>query len=343
MRKFVSRLNLGLGGQLAVIAAIFFFSFVTFNVLFQASSGDDYFKEIIAALIGTVLAAVITTMLLRSQSQGEELKERNVEVFRKKVEAYEQFLDQVLKDMEDSELSAEEARNLRRSVHKLSLFSSEDTVSTVSSFVRAQYVGDGSECSLSEVISAFRKDLSLEHVEELASYDLEAVDTVLRRGGDKASILAGQKAFQTFKSSLMERLCTDPNAAFFEAIESDETVPVGNGISFDLYLGRLKYGISIDYPEDPVQPFVIDGYLDAQDHPPRIATRLISLASALGFLVEDPSDPEELPAFHMMSDGTAVPSDPDQPVWTVADFVAAAMKLEDLARTLKAPLLKKDS
>ena len=67
-------------------------------------------------------------MLLRSQTQGEELKERNVEVFPKKVEAYEAFVELSLKLLDDHALCDDEARQLRRSVYKLSLFSSEDTV-----------------------------------------------------------------------------------------------------------------------------------------------------------------------------------------------------------------------
>lgn len=92
----------------ATIVLIAAATFLTFNVLFSASTDGDYPREILAALVGTLMAAVITTLLLRHQSAGEEAKERNVEVFKQKIAAYDSFIESSLDFLADRELTAEE-------------------------------------------------------------------------------------------------------------------------------------------------------------------------------------------------------------------------------------------
>jgi hypothetical protein len=245
MPSWLSRLRQG--SQLALIAAIFFLSFLTFNILFKATAADNYFQEIIAALIGTILAAVITTMLLRSQTKGEELKDRNVEVFRKKVEAYEGFLDQVLEHLQDWQLTDKEVQQLRRSVYRLSLFSSEDTVITVTNFVRGQYLQD-KDCNLSEVISAFRRELALENVDELATWDMDAVDFLLRADSADA-VGVTHTRLAAFRDALREKvIAIDPRIA--REMKTDELEGVGDGLSFDIKMASgVSFGISSAYTD----------------------------------------------------------------------------------------------
>src|SRR5687767_8988330 len=107
--------------QAIVIFVIFLTTFVTFNILFDAASRQNYFKEILAALIGTILAAVVTTMLLKSQTRGQELKERNVEVFRSKLRVYDQFISRAVDALNDEKLAPGEVRELKKLAYQISL------------------------------------------------------------------------------------------------------------------------------------------------------------------------------------------------------------------------------
>lgn len=326
--------SLGPASQLTLIAAIFFLSFVTFNILFQATTGDNYFREIIAALIGTILAAVITTMLLRSQTRGEELKERNVEVFRKKVEVYEQFLDQTLGVMEDGQLSDEEIQKLRRSIYRLSLFSSEDTIAIATNFLRAQYVQD-CECDLREVITAFRRELALENVDELASWDMEAVETLLR-ADDPGTLAAIRSALGAFQDAVSDAL-TEKDRALAEPMTMTDPDGLGNSISFDLTTpAGISYGLSLDYTDDPQEPQFVEGYLDAGALPKNRKKIVLKLAHSLGF--ED-VEKEETPVAELLP---TLMIDPEpsggsgrvhegRRIWTIDEFAQAVLTIERVA------------
>lgn len=332
--------KVGSGSQLALIAAIFFLSFLTFNILFKATTGDNYFQEIIAALIGTILAAVITTMLLRSQTKGEELKERNVEVFRKKVEVYEMFLDQALKYMEDGLLSDEEVQQLRRSIYRLSLFSSEDTITTVIRFLRAQYMQD-SDSNLEEVISAFRKELALENVNEIASWDMQAIETLLR-GANRTSFEALRSVLEDFEEAVLAEIIKK-SASLSEGAETSGIEGSGNGFSFDLSLAsNVSYGFSLDYSNDPTKPRLVLGFMDVSELPVKDGEKLLLEAVSLG-LEED--DDEETPLAErtptLLID-TALNAAPGQMykerrVWTVSEFSDVVLTIERAARAIAKP------
>jgi len=318
--------------QLALIGLIFLLSFLTFSTLFTATPGDSYYREIIAALIGTILAAVITTMLLASQTKGEELKERNVEVFRKKVDAYETFLDQILRSTDDWELSDEEVLELRRSVYRLSLFSGEDTITVVTNYLRSLYVQDtDSDCDLSDVISAFRKELALENVDELASYDMGAVESFLRVS-DRASFENVRTALETFRTALSEKLATDGRD-----FDCSKPSGLGDGLSFGLSCtSGLTYGFSLDYELDGDNPPMIDGYLDCSELPRKSASKVRQLALAEGFEDDPESIPDELlPGFIVDPDPQASPGkiSDNHRVWTISELAQTIVKLENAARS----------
>lgn len=337
MKKFLSRLRVGLGGQLALIAAIFFLSFITFNILFQATSGDGYFNEIIAALIGTILAAVVTTMLLRSQSQGEELKERNVEVFRKKVDAYQEFVDQSLELLDDNELSTDEARQLRRSVYKLSLFSSEETVSVVSRFLRAQFVKDD-ECDLSQVISAFRKELALEHVDELASIDLDVVDSLLR-GGDRDQLESVQVELNAFADAIFDRL-TGLDPVFFEGAALDPARGIGHGVLATLTCpSGAEVSLSMDYDQEADADRRVDAGLDLSALSQAAQSSLRKLAFSMGFDEENSNEEERLSQtslpealIDISAQSEAITQIDGRRVWSIDQFCQAILEIERAAQ-----------
>jgi hypothetical protein len=63
--------------------------------LFLGPNSPDYANAIAAAFMGALVTVVITMVLLNRQSEAELLKERNVEVLRKKIEIYDGLTDRL--------------------------------------------------------------------------------------------------------------------------------------------------------------------------------------------------------------------------------------------------------
>lgn len=331
-----ARLDVGLSARLIAIASIFLLSVLTFNILFAASGPNEYFKEILAALIGTILAAVVTTLLLRSQSQGEELKERNVEVFSRKVSAYESFLDAALTHLNDNSISDGEAHDLRRLVYKMALFSSESTIEVVSRYVRCMYVRDH-EGDLREVISAFRTELALENVDELSTWDLDAVDTLLRSDVARSNVETTKSFLVEFGQALNKEISRLDSRFRTEAPEPTMTpYPFGDGASIDITLasGSTFYA-HMPYLDEQDTVALIEAFIDFDHLPAKRRKTITKVALALGFQLDE-DDPEDTsPALTANPDINALVSEKDDDgdrVWTVSEIATALVDIEHQLR-----------
>ena len=79
---------------------------------------DDLAPQLIGALFGTIATAVITVLLLNTQTSIEENKDIGVSVFGKKQEIYLQFIDFLQEITKDNKVSEEELQAL---IYQLSL------------------------------------------------------------------------------------------------------------------------------------------------------------------------------------------------------------------------------
>jgi hypothetical protein len=71
-------------------------------------SVDDLPVNFIAAFLEAVITAVITVVLLAGQSSAEEVKERNVSVFQKKSEIFQDYINKAWEIWEDQKVTAKE-------------------------------------------------------------------------------------------------------------------------------------------------------------------------------------------------------------------------------------------
>ncbi|MCP3922538.1 MAG: hypothetical protein GY714_08135 [Desulfobacterales bacterium] len=150
--------------ELIIIILIFILSFITFNYFFSVTKTGSYYQSVISALIGILLTVTITALILKKQVKGEELKNQNIEVFKKKVENYENFTKLIVKSLADRRINENEANELRSAIYNLALFSSEKTIEVLSKFIRNHIIADEEdiETGFFTIISQFRKDLKLE-------------------------------------------------------------------------------------------------------------------------------------------------------------------------------------
>jgi hypothetical protein len=100
---------------LALLCLVVFCMVATIS---QIISVEELPINFIAAFLEAVVTAVITVVLLSGQSAAEEVKERNVKVFEKKAEIFQNYIDIVWKIWEDKNVSKEEYLELTTIYYK---------------------------------------------------------------------------------------------------------------------------------------------------------------------------------------------------------------------------------
>ena len=235
---------------------MFLLSFITFKNIFSQTQGGDYFQEVIAALIGTLLTIIITFILLKQQTKTEELKEQNVEVFKKRIERYEEMIKLLVDVREDGKVDEQEAKLLMKSIYSLALVSSEDTIFTLAQYVESIIFEDENEndVGLTDVIACFRGELKLEGIDEFSD-DLEAVETLLATGFDKTEFNQIKKhllnAREQISSTFEERLTSTE----FSAYEFDLIARIGRSSLFVVISKRteIAYQVILEHDSEKTQ------------------------------------------------------------------------------------------
>jgi hypothetical protein len=101
-----------------LLALLCLVAFCLVATISQIISVEELPINFIAAFLEAVVTAVITVVLLSGQSAAEEVKERNVKVFEKKSEIFQNYIDTVWKIWEDSNVSKEEYLELTTIYYK---------------------------------------------------------------------------------------------------------------------------------------------------------------------------------------------------------------------------------
>lgn len=101
--------------MIALLCVVVFCMVATTSRIFEIGELPFNF---VAALLEAVITAVITVVLLSGQSAAEEVKERNVKVFEKKAEIFQNYINIVWNIWEDRSVSKEEYLELTDAYYK---------------------------------------------------------------------------------------------------------------------------------------------------------------------------------------------------------------------------------
>ena len=104
-------------GAVLVLTIIFLITAVTFEIFELSSLPAQFF----GTLLGVVITAIITVLLLQGQTKSEESRERNLMVFEKKQEIFFHFLTQLntILQKEKLTLHLSHDKTLEREVNSL--------------------------------------------------------------------------------------------------------------------------------------------------------------------------------------------------------------------------------
>lgn len=146
---------------------------ITVGALLHVLFSDDISNltiEILAAVVGVVLVIVSVAVTIHFQVGAEMEREFHVELFKTKVQNFENFISTVMAADDDDVIKREEIEQIRNLGAKLSLFSSKELVQDVALFIdkiRAEETlalangPDGDEGTFRSVVSKMRRDLAV--------------------------------------------------------------------------------------------------------------------------------------------------------------------------------------
>lgn len=106
-------------------------------VFFRTFSVEDFppfAKEIMAAMLGSVITVAITVLLLRYQTTSEVTRDKSIAVFQEKLRIYEGFIEFLCEIARDGQISLEEEQTLRRWAMKLSLICGQEVSDAIDHF-----------------------------------------------------------------------------------------------------------------------------------------------------------------------------------------------------------------
>ena len=119
-----------------VICIVLLILFVSIAVKSGSWPGLEASGQILSALAGAVVAAMITLFLLLGQTSSEEKKERNSKVFEEKLKIYQDFLETLNAILADGEVTSEEALMLKFKISMITLHTSSSHINAISESIK---------------------------------------------------------------------------------------------------------------------------------------------------------------------------------------------------------------
>ena len=110
--------------------------FVGVATLSGSWPGSDFSAQILSALAGAVVAAIITLFLLLGQTSSEEKKERNTKVFEEKLQIYQDFLHCLYDVIKDGKVTKEEAVQLEFQTSYITMHTDSDRIKEIAKLVK---------------------------------------------------------------------------------------------------------------------------------------------------------------------------------------------------------------
>lgn len=151
---------------ISIVLALVACLVVVFLRLFSVA---DLWFQMFAAILGVIITAIITQVLLKGQTESDAERERNSEVFREKLKIYMDFLRTLYETLKDKKLTEEEAMQLQFQISYIAMHTKSKNIEHLSSNVKdivEKYTEPGHNPTSEEllprlfnIIACFREEL----------------------------------------------------------------------------------------------------------------------------------------------------------------------------------------
>lgn len=135
-----------------VLAVVIFFESA---IVFGYFDTLSIWLQIVGALFGVVLSAIITMLLLSGQSRNALEKERSAEIFREKLRIYQEYLHRLCDILRDGEITSEEAIELQFLTSYISLHTDSKNIKEIcvnTSNMVSNYIGEHAQKSTQDFL-----------------------------------------------------------------------------------------------------------------------------------------------------------------------------------------------
>lgn len=119
-----------------VISIIALTVIIALSLATKLFSSHDFSYETICAVIGVILTAVVTGVLLNGQTKQEEIKEKKSKRYEKKLQIYQTFLQKLCDVIKDRKITDEEVVELYFQVSYLAMHSEAANVKRISESIK---------------------------------------------------------------------------------------------------------------------------------------------------------------------------------------------------------------
>lgn len=139
----------------------------------------DLWFQMFAAILGVIITAIITQVLLKGQTKSDGEREKNSEVFKEKLKIYMDFLRMLCDTLKDKRLTEEEAMQMQFQMSYIAMHTKSDNIEQISKSVKAIveiYTTPGQKPQsekllpqLFKIVACFREELYQSHQTEFTS------------------------------------------------------------------------------------------------------------------------------------------------------------------------------
>lgn len=106
-------------------------------VFLRLFSIADLWFQMFAAILGVIITAIITQVLLKGQTENDSERERSSEVFREKLKIYMDFLRMLCDTLKDKRLTEEEAMQMQFQMSYIAMHTKSENIEQISKSVKA--------------------------------------------------------------------------------------------------------------------------------------------------------------------------------------------------------------
>lgn len=123
-------------GKIIIVTAILVVLACFFAVYLRLYTGKELWYEMFAAVLGVIITAVITMILLRGQSDTDIQREREAKIFEEKLRIYQEYLRTLCEVVEDGSLSEEDKNRLEFQTSYVAMHCRPEHIAKVSQGVK---------------------------------------------------------------------------------------------------------------------------------------------------------------------------------------------------------------
>lgn len=241
----------------AIAACLICIIAVAFNVFTDL----ELPSRLMAAILGVVITATITQVLLQGQSDNEGKLKKNSKVFEEKLKIYQNFLNTLYKAVEDKKLTEKEKMELQFQTSLVAMHCDPKHIKTISSavngVVKSTCPNKGDKTppialldSLFDVVEAFRQDL---YPDEFKEFEEDARRAAIKNFEDAyENANEGEDAPQKHlivdlnllsdsqKSTLQSFVSKNPEASSENKLQAEDVVAEGSFKSVSLWEDAIE-------------------------------------------------------------------------------------------------------